>query len=151
MKGVVLIAVFLLAEGFIAEDLSDTMLYTSESSRQEMKHIVAVDPDKVRLELAMDPLAILIDVRMKFEFRRSRIGKAVHLPKKKDLDVFASSTLKHRPLYLYCTTETRARQAGELLVAHGFEKVYVIEGGFNKWKAYNLPVERGRTRAGGGR
>ena len=148
MKGVILIAVFLLTGGFAAEVLTDATIYSSEASPQEIKEVVAVDPDKVRLELALDPLAILIDVRMKFEYRRSRIEKAVHLPKKKDLDAFAASTPKHRPLYLYCTTETRARQAGQLLLDHGFERVYVIEGGLNKWKAYNLPVEHGRTRAG---
>lgn len=147
MKGVILIAVLLLTGGFNTEVFSDVNLYSSETSRQEMKEIIAVDPDRVRLELALDPLAILIDVRMKFEYRKSHIEKAVHLPKKKNLDAFAASTMKHRPLYLYCTTETRARQAAQLLLDHGFERVYVIEGGLNKWKAYNLPVEHGRTRA----
>jgi len=148
MKTVILMAVLMLPGGFNAEVLSDIRLYSSEASHQETKEVVAVDPDRVRLELALDPLAILIDVRMKFEYRRSRIEKAVHLPKKKDLDAFAASTMKHRPLYLYCTTETRARQAGKLLIEHGFERVFVIEGGLNKWKAYNLPLEQGRTKSG---
>jgi rhodanese-related sulfurtransferase len=104
--------------------------------------IVAVDPDKVQLEAALDPAVIIIDVRMKMEYRRGHIEKAVHLPKKKDLMEFAARTSVSRPLYLYCTTETRSRQAARLLVDSGFERVYVIEGGLNKWKAYRLPIEK---------
>jgi rhodanese-related sulfurtransferase len=108
--------------------------------------IPAVDPDKVMLELALDPLAIPVDVRMRFEYRKGHIEKAVHLPGKKDLDEFATKTEKHRPLYVYCTTETRARQAAQLLIDHGFEKVFVIEGGISKWKAYKLPLIKGRQK-----
>jgi thiosulfate sulfurtransferase len=104
--------------------------------------IVAVDPDKVRLEASLDPSVIIIDVRMKMEYRRGHIEKAVHLPNKKSLLEFAARTAVSRPLYLYCTTETRSRQAAKLLVNAGFERVFIIEGGFNKWKAYGLPVEK---------
>jgi rhodanese-related sulfurtransferase len=111
--------------------------------QEPVREIPAVDPDKVRLELALDPLAMVIDVRLKFEYRKGHIEKAVRLPKKKDLDAFASVTEKYRPLFVYCTTETRARQAAQLLKEQGFERVSVIEGGIAKWKAYNLPLVKG--------
>jgi rhodanese-related sulfurtransferase len=104
--------------------------------------IVAVDPDKVFLEASLDPAVIIIDVRMKMEYRRGHIEKAVHLPGKKDLMEFTARTAASRPLYLYCTTETRSRQAAKLLIEAGFERVFIIEGGLNKWKAYGLPIEK---------
>lgn len=104
--------------------------------------IVAVDPDKVRLEAALDPAVIIIDVRMKMEYRSGHIEKAVHLPKKRNLMAFAAKTPLNRPIYVYCTTETRSRQAAKILIETGFERVFIIEGGFNKWKRYGLPIEK---------
>ncbi|MBE0673741.1 MAG: rhodanese-like domain-containing protein [Bacteroidales bacterium] len=120
------------------------VLLLHPAEQESAQTIPAVDPDKVMLVLALDPLAIPVDVRLKFEYRRGHIEKAVHLPKKKDLDAFAMTTPKHRPLYVYCTTETRARQAAQLLIDKGFEKVFVIEGGISKWKAYKLPLIKGK-------
>jgi len=122
----------------------DPSLQNMPQNQVDEKEITAVDPDKVRLELAMDPAAILIDARMKFEHRRRRIPESVNLPNSMILNEFAASTSKGRPLYVYCTTEPRARQAAVLLKKHGFDKVFIIEGGFNKWRAYNLPVVKGR-------
>jgi len=119
-------------------------LQTPPLKQKEENEIIAVDPDQVRLELALEPAAILIDARLKFEHRRRRIEKSVNLPNSKSLNEFAAATSKGRPLYVYCTTEPRARQAAALLLGHGFEKVFIIEGGFNKWCAYNLPIITGR-------
>ncbi|MDX9930135.1 MAG: rhodanese-like domain-containing protein [Bacteroidales bacterium] len=124
--------------------ITATLLLAGLAGQDGDRVIPAVDPDRVKLELALDPSAILIDVRLKFEYRRRRIEKSVNLPKKADLDKFAEETPRHRPLYLYCTTETRARQAAALLVDHGFLSVYIMEGGLNKWRAYNLPLVKGR-------
>lgn len=121
-------------------------LVTGLLAQERPKEVTAVDPDKVRLEMALDPSVIIVDVRMKFEYRSGHIEKAVSLPKRKDLDRFIASTAKHRQLYVYCQTETRARQASELLKEAGFERVSIIEGGIQKWKAYNLPVVKGNSR-----
>jgi rhodanese-related sulfurtransferase len=108
-----------------------------------------VPPDKVRLELAVDPAAILIDVRMKMEYRKRHIENAVNLPGKKDLDDFCAKTGNFRPLYIYCTTETRARQAAKLLIDKGFTNVFILEGGLNKWVSLNLPTVRGKGKGTG--
>ncbi len=106
--------------------------------------LTVVHPDKARLELAVDPTAILIDVRMKMEYRKKHIENAVNLPGKKEMDAFCEKTGNFRPLYVYCTTETRARQAAKLLIDKGFTNVFILEGGLNKWVALNLPTVRGK-------
>jgi len=106
--------------------------------------LTVVHPDKARLELATDPTSILIDVRMKMEFRKKHIEGAVNLPGKKDLDEFCAKTGNYRPLYVYCTTETRARQAAKLLIGNGFTNVFILEGGLSKWVSLNLPTVKGR-------
>jgi rhodanese-related sulfurtransferase len=105
--------------------------------------LTVVSPDKARLVLAVDPTAILIDVRMKMEFRKKHIENAVNLPGKKEMEEFCAKTHNFRPLYIYCTTETRARQAAKLLIDKGFTNVYILEGGLSKWVALNLPTVRG--------
>jgi len=120
-------------------------LVTGLSAQEQPKKVTAVDPDRVRLEVSLDPASIIVDVRMKFEYRSGHIEKAVNLPKRKELDRFIAATPKHRPLYVYCQTETRARQAAELLNEAGFENVFIIEGGIQKWKAYNLPVVKRKS------
>lgn len=141
MRFLFILSLMLLAPVIRAQD---PPLQNLPQKQTDEKEIIAVDPDQVRLELALEPAAILIDARLKFEHRRRRIENSVNLPNSKSLNEFAAATSKGRPLYVYCTTEPRARQAAALLLGHGFEKVFIIEGGFNKWRAYNLPIVRGR-------
>lgn len=138
MKMIFTLSLMLLATALGAQDppLQDSVLQNPP--------VVIVDPDKAQLELALDPAAIILDVRFRFEFRRGHIEKAVNLPTNKSLNEFAASTSKGRPLYVYCTTEPRSRQAAARLLEHGFSRVFVIEGGLNKWRAYNLPIVTGR-------
>ncbi|MFO7575781.1 MAG: rhodanese-like domain-containing protein [Bacteroidales bacterium] len=141
MKMIFILSLMLLPAVLKAQD---PPLQNPPQKQTDEKEIIAVDPDQVRLELALEPAAILIDARLRFEHRRRRIENSVNLPDSKTLNEFATTTSKGRPLYVYCTTEPRARQAAELLLGHGFEKVFIIEGGFNKWRAYNLPIVKGR-------
>lgn len=106
--------------------------------------IVAVHPHNVWIELDIDSTAMAIDVRYRFEYRRGHVANAVLLSGKRQTERFAATTSKNRTLFLYCTTETRARQTAEILIGKGFKKVFVIEGGFNNWKSTNLPYNIGR-------
>ena len=116
----------------------------SELRAQKDYVFTVVHPQKMRLELATDRTAILIDVRMKMEYRKRHIEGAINLPRKKDMDKFIATTHDFRPVYVHCTTETRARQAAKLLIDSGFTNVFILEGGLNKWVSLNLPTEKGR-------
>jgi rhodanese-related sulfurtransferase len=116
------------------------------ASGQVVDSIKVVDPDKLMLELAVDPTTVLIDVRMPMEFRKGRIEKAVNIPSRQELNLFASAKPASIPIYLYCTTETRSRQAARYLIEKGFTNVSVLEGGLKKWKSYNLPIVKGKVK-----
>ena len=48
------------------------------------------------------------------------------------------------PVYLICNTARRTGNATDLLVANGFNNVYDILGGTNKWEADGLPMRYGQ-------
>ena len=116
----------------------------SELRAQKDYLFMVVHPDSMRMALATDRTAILIDVRMKMEYRNRHIENAINLPKKKDLDKFIAATQNFRPVYVHCATETRARQAAKILIDSGFTNVFILEGGMNKWVSLNRPTEKGR-------
>ncbi|MDQ6629650.1 MAG: rhodanese-like domain-containing protein [Pseudomonadota bacterium] len=52
---------------------------------------------------------------------------------------------KSLPLVLVCATGTRAQRAVAVLHKLGFADTRVLAGGFNAWRAANLPVEKTAT------
>ena len=49
---------------------------------------------------------------------------------------------KSLPLVIVCPTGARAPRAVALLKKLGFENTHVLAGGFNAWRAANLPTEK---------
>ena len=43
---------------------------------------------------------------------------------------------KNKPLYIYCAVGGRSNKAARKLISEGFESVYDLKGGFNKWKNF---------------
>ena len=41
---------------------------------------------------------------------------------------------KNKPLYIYCAVGGRSNKAARKLIAEGFDSIYDLKGGFNKWK-----------------
>jgi rhodanese-related sulfurtransferase len=130
-----------------AQEVKPTGKLIAQKEVVEESVIPAADPFNVSLESALDPAIIIVDVRLPMEYRRGHIERAVSVPKRNELDIFAEKTEKSRQLYLYCTTETRSRQVAKILIEKGFTRVAVIKGGIKNWKANRLPVVKGKERA----
>ena len=90
-------------------------------------------------EFRRTPNAVLLDVRTPQEFWAGHIPGSSNLP----LDCIEGAELvigeKDRPVYVYCHSGNRSRQAAALLKQLGFTRVKNI-GGIAGWKG---EVERG--------
>ena len=53
---------------------------------------------------------------------------------------------KDQPLYIFCRTGNRAKQAAEKLEKSGYEQCCVVEGGTMAWAEAGLPVTRGTSK-----
>ncbi len=53
---------------------------------------------------------------------------------------------KNQPLYIFCRSGNRAKQAAEKLEKSGYEQCSVVEGGTTAWAEAGLPVTRGTSK-----
>jgi rhodanese-related sulfurtransferase len=87
---------------------------------------------------------ILLDVREFFEFRKSRIGGAVNIPKSGGFETASDTISKESPLFFYCYSGGRSKKAAIFFYDKGFRKLYDLKGGITLWKKKGLPVVRKR-------
>jgi rhodanese-related sulfurtransferase len=87
--------------------------------------------------------AVLLDVREPKEMSGSRVPNSVHIPLsqlKSRVGELAKSTA--RPVIVYCERGQRARGAAGILGRNGFEKVFLLRGGYKAWREAGLPVQK---------
>ena len=107
---------------------------------------ISLKPVEFQKAYQEDDNALLIDVREFFEYKKSRIDKAVNIPSSGNLDVYADTLNKGSSLFLYCTTDFRSKRVAKHLYDKGFLKLYSLDGGITAWKKEGLPVNRKKIR-----
>ena len=78
------------------------------------------------------PGAILLDVRTPEEFRQGYIPGSVNIPLQSLEDIQGVAESEDTPLYVYCYSGSRSRQAAALLDRMGYSNVKNI-GGIAAW------------------
>ncbi|WP_328392401.1 rhodanese-like domain-containing protein [Nocardia sp. NBC_00416] len=86
--------------------------------------------------------ALIVDVRRHFEWNRTRIPGAVHLPLEQ-LAAGCEELPDDRLLITFCTGGLRSYGAANLLIDHGFE-ARNMSGGLVDWRAAGGVLEAGR-------
>lgn len=74
----------------------------------------------------------MIDVREVHEFKQGHIPGAINIPLSQ-LRTRLSEIPKDRPVYLYCRSGMRSRQAGKILSRHGYRNMAHLNGGITAW------------------
>jgi rhodanese-related sulfurtransferase len=77
----------------------------------------------------------LIDVRTPGEYEEGHIANAVNIDfyqEESFVDTFSKMD-KSKPVYLYCRSGKRSRNAAQKLADMGFSKIYDLEGGYMAW------------------
>ncbi|MDX9946830.1 MAG: rhodanese-like domain-containing protein [Bacteroidales bacterium] len=105
---------------------------------------ISLDPYYFHLQYLKEDTAILIDVRLPFEYRGKIIRDAINIPSSREMKKLTDTITKNHALFLYCTTDDRSRRAAELLYDQGFRKLYNLEGGIVAWRKEKMPVVKGR-------
>ena len=91
----------------------------------------------------------LLDVRTPAEHAEIHVP-GVHLAPLDRLDAAqlagVNGIAKDQPLYIFCRTGNRAKQAAEKLEKSGYAQCCVVEGGTMAWAEAGLPVNRGTSK-----
>lgn len=74
----------------------------------------------------------LIDVREPFEYEIARIDGAKLIPLGQITERL-NELEREQPIVIHCHSGKRSAQAAQLLLQHGFTKVYNLEGGIDAW------------------
>ena len=77
----------------------------------------------------------LVDVRTAREYRSGHIKNALNI------DFFDAANFsksfekldKKKPIYLYCRSGSRSKNAARKLLAMGFSEIYDLKGGYQRW------------------
>lgn len=103
-----------------------------------------IEPELLRDALASDMRPVLIDVRTRAEWTKSRIEGAVSVP---ILDLpdrlEALGLVRSQPIVAICLSAHRSIPAVRLLRERGFESVAQLRGGMLAWWARKLPTLNG--------
>ncbi len=134
MKRVFVAIYYLIIQFSLAAQETDTVKYQS------------VEPYDFHLKYLISEPALILDVRMPFEYRHNRIKDAINAPSSKDLNMAADTISRDCALFLYCTDDYRSKRAAELCCELGFKKVYNLEGGIMAWRKDGFPVDKSRVR-----
>ncbi|MBQ3111638.1 MAG: rhodanese-like domain-containing protein [Firmicutes bacterium] len=79
------------------------------------------------------PGALLLDVRTAAEYRSGHIPGSVHLPQQQLGRIEQLAPDKNTPLFTYCASGARAKNAAESLRLRGYKQVKAI-GGISSYK-----------------
>ena len=119
----------------LTAQLPDSLKYQSLNPKEFQQKFTEVQ----------DPL--LLDVREFFEFRKSRIKRAINIPTSGKFETAADTIPIESPLFLYCYSGGRSKKAALYFFDKGFRKLYNLKGGITLWKKEGLPVVKKRLRA----
>ncbi|GAA6743668.1 rhodanese-like domain-containing protein [Thermus antranikianii] len=90
---------------------------------------------------AVDQGAVVVDVRTPQEFAEGHVPGAINLPVEA-IPQWADTLPKDKPVYLYCRSGNRSRQAAEYLKRKGYTNLYNLEGGILAIQREGFPLVR---------
>jgi thiosulfate sulfurtransferase len=94
------------------------------------------DVEQIEFAVAQKLLAsgcAFVDVRDAGSYESSHIPGALHLTDE-NVGAFISGADKAKPVVVYCYHGHSSQGGAAYLMAHGFEKVYSLIGGFEAWR-----------------
>ena len=110
------------------------MIHSFSSCAQETKQHQFISQEEFAQILTKE--IQLLDVRTPQEYQQGYIEGAI-LINFFDSDFVPKVSArfdKNKPLYIYCAVGGRSNKAAKKLISVGFDSIYDLKGGFNKWK-----------------
>ncbi len=98
-----------------------------------------VGPEDLYAHLSGEVL--VVDVRTPMEFAQGHVPGARNYPLEA-IDAWWHQLPKDKPVYLYCRSGNRSRQAAEYLKGKGFTHLYNVQGGVLAIERMGYPLVR---------
>ena len=116
------------------------LVLTSLNLFGQSKNYRAVAPKRLNKEITTSKNTFqIVDVRSEKEFKEKHIKSATNMDVNDSTFTSKIEQLdKNKPVYLYCRTGKRSETAAKILVEKGFENVYFLKGGVQKWEKKNF-------------
>lgn len=113
------------------------------SSTHSSEGIKSLDALAFQSFINEDKNAVILDVRTIDEFEKGHIKGAqmADISSSAFQEVIANLD-KTKPVFVYCLSGGRSRQAADALLSAGFSTIYNLDGGMLAWNEINLPVSR---------
>jgi len=93
------------------------------------------------LHAASEPNRIVLDVREPYEYAAGHIAGAKLLPLSQ-LQSRLDEVPADQPVYVYCHSGNRSKQASEILAKAGKKDIRDVSGGILAWEAAGYPITR---------
>ncbi len=125
------------------------VVYTASGQMDTAGNYILVGPEDFLTLIRFREDAVLIDVRLPFEYRKGHIEKSINIPLRLSHKNFirkVSSIPHDRTILLYCESDVRSISAAQRMYNAGYRSIYVLDGGISAWKRKYLPLEKGRRR-----
>jgi phage shock protein E len=118
-------------------------LLACENQSPTNENLATIAPAVFAEKLQEDGV-IILDVRTEGEFQEGHVeGALQHDYYETDsFKGFLEGLDKSKTYLIYCRSGGRSGTTLDMMAQMGFDKVYNLDGGFNAWKAANLPVSR---------
>lgn len=115
----------------------------SAQTLEQVKALTPISPTDLLTRIKdEDTDLVVLDVRTPAEFAAGHVPGARNIPHDQLPAKLAEiSTLKDRPVVLYCRSGRRSAMAGETLREAGFSELLQLEGDYPAWEAGGQPVE----------
>ena len=107
---------------------------------------INLSPSEFQQLYQAEPNGFFVDIREGFEYKSSRIKGFINMPSSGNINNIIDGIDTNRPVFLYCTSNTRARRMAARFTDNGFTRVYCLEGGIRAWKNEGYPLDTKRVR-----
>ncbi|GLB51515.1 hypothetical protein NBRC110019_05540 [Neptunitalea chrysea] len=98
-------------------------------------HVTLLEAPEFQKQISESDALQLIDVRTLKEFKEGAITGAVNMNLNDDDFQKQLATLdKEKPVYVYCRTGIRSKDATIIMAENGFEEIYELSGGYRSYK-----------------
>ena len=102
---------------------------------------VTLSPEAFKSKLESTPGAVVVDVRTPEEISTGFIKGAINIDFKDPTFEENIKTLdKSKPYFVYCLSGKRSGSAAEIMEEAGFNEVYTLEDGLQRWRKEDLPT-----------
>ena len=107
---------------------------------------INLSPSEFQQLIQAEPNGFFADIRESFEYRSSRIKGFINMPSSGNINIVTDTIDKNRPVFLYCTSNTRGRRVATRFTDKGFERVYCLEGGIRAWEKEGYALDKTKVR-----